>query len=191
MVKRFLVNLFMFVLLVVPCMGEEINEYELGQLSHVRGCQSVGIRGGHGTKNLFDVGLTYTYCFSNKISLLIEVDHERWNDYPSFAELRTVEHTNWVMLSPGFEHNLLNPVKWFYWNWGFGAAVGYDRWKSLRMDYEEKCFVYGMQAGTGLEFMPWTRFSFVLKAQQYLLFSKSANYLKPNFSLAFRINFHG
>lgn len=190
MKRKILLSLF-FGMASLICFGEEINKHELISLSHVKGFQSVGIRGGHGTKNLFDVGLTYTYCFSNRLALLVEVDHERWKN----GRIRKyddwdVEHVNYVMLSPGIEHIILNPNKWFFWHWGIGGAIGYDRWKSRYYRLERKGLVYGAQVGTGVEFMPFRHWSFVLKGQQYVLFSKPKNYLKPNFSLAFRYNFH-
>ena len=173
----------------LSCFGEEINSFELGHLSHVKGCQSIGLRAGHGTKNLYDFGMTYTYCFNNKMSLLVEIDHEKWKDTYEFEQSR-LEFTNVILVSPGIEHNLLNPCKWFYWHWGIGPAFGYDKWYSVTYDLDKSCFVYGAQAGTGVEFIPTTRWSIVLKAQQYALFSSAENYLKPNFSLAVRFNFH-
>lgn len=161
----------------------------MGHLSHVKGCQSIGLRAGHGTKNLYDFGMTYTFCFNNKMSLLVEIDHEKWKDTYEF-ELSRLEFTNVILVSPGIEHNLLNPCKWFYWHWGIGPAFGYDKWYSVTYDLDKSCFVYGAQAGTGVEFIPTTRWSIVLKAQQYALFSSAENYLKPNFSLAVRFNFH-
>lgn len=186
MFKKLFISLSFF-LVCFSSFGDEINQFELEQLSHVRGCQSVGIRGGKGTKNLYDLGLTYAYCFNNKLSLLVEVDHERWNSKPyEFTQFMNV-----ISVSPGIEHNILNPTKWFYWHWGIGAVVGYDKWTTVTLDNKvDKAFCYGAQAGSGVEFIPWTRCSFVLKGQQYVMFSKVRNYLKPNFSLAIRINFH-
>ncbi|MCQ2230669.1 MAG: hypothetical protein MJZ30_02290 [Paludibacteraceae bacterium] len=177
-----------FQLTLFPIWAEEmINQHQMVSLSHVKGCQSVGIRGGKGTKSVYDVGLTYAYCFNSKISLLFELDHERWICRPK----EKTEMSNVVLLSAGVEHNILNPTKWFYWQWGLGAVVGYDKWITKRLDHlVDKDFCYGAQVGTGVEFVPWTRVSFLLKAQQYALFSKVENYLKPNFSAAVRINFH-
>lgn len=171
------------------CFGEEINKHELISLSHVKGFQSVGIRGGHGTKNLFDVGATYTYCFNNRLALLVEVDHERWRSKQWKNHVNT-DFVNVIMLSPGVEHIIINPIPWFYWHWGIGAAIGYDKWSSPSLDIKEAAFCYGAQVGTGVEFMIGSRWSIVVKGQQYILFSKVQNYLKPNFSVAARFNFH-
>ena len=91
-------------------MAEPINQYEAVTLSHVKGCQSVGIRAGHGTKNIIDFGLTYAYCFNTRMSLLVELDHER-------ASFGHTDFKNVILVSPGFEHNLINSTKWFYWHW--------------------------------------------------------------------------
>ncbi len=186
--KRF--SLFLSILLSyqVLCYAEQINRHEYQGLNHVRGCQSVGVRYGHGTKNRYDIGLTYAYCFNNKISLLVEIDRERlWTD----NEFETcTSFLNAVMLSPGIEYNLIHPVKWFYWHWGIGPCVGYDIWHNNFLVYDDKCICVGAQTGTGVEFIPVTWLSFVLKGQQYVLFSKEQNYLKPNFSVAARFNFH-
>lgn len=177
-----------FISVCVSGFSEEmINQYEMDGLSHVKGCQSIGMRGGKGTRSVFDIGLTYAYCFNSKFSLLFEVDHEKWVSEPS----RVTEQVNMFLFSPGVEHNILNPTKWFYWHWGLGAAFGYDKWTTIAFNNQvDKAFCYGAQVGTGVEFIPWTRVSFVLKGQQYALFSKVANYLKPNFTAAVRINFH-
>ena len=164
-------------------MAEPINQYEAVTLSHVKGCQSVGIRAGHGTKNIIDFGLTYAYCFNTRMSLLVELDHER-------ASFGHTDFKNVILVSPGFEHNLINSTKWFYWHWGLGAAVGYYKWYASWGNGRKECPCFGAQVGTGVEFIPWTKVSFVLKAQQYVLFSSAENYLKPNFSLAARFNFH-
>ncbi len=171
------------------CFGEEINKHELISLSHVKGYQSVGVRYGHGTKDMFDVGATYTYCFNNKISLLVEVDHAQWMSKDPYLKGNT-KHKNVIMLSPGIEHIILNPVKWFYWHWGMGAVVGYDKWTVEKIQEEYTGFCYGAQVGSGVEFMTPKYLSVVLKGQQYVLFSKINNYLKPNFSVALRFNFH-
>ena len=167
----------------ISCMAEPINQYEAVTLSHVTGCQSVGARVGHGTKNKIDFGLTYAYCFNTRMSLLVELDHET-------AQFGNTKFTNYILVSPGIEHNLLNPAKCFYWHWGIGPAVGYDRWYSDYVNEEKRCFCYGAQLGTGVEFIPKNKISFVLKAQQYVLFGSGDNYLKPNFSFAVRFNFH-
>lgn len=183
-------KLFVSVSLLHVCLfgfGEEINQYELEDLSHVKGCQSIGLRAGKGTKNLYDVGMTYAYCFNNKLSLLIEVDHERWEKRPNAV----TKQTTVISVSPGIEHNILNPTKWFYWHWGLGAVLGYDKWTTVTLNNkEDKAFCYGAQVGTGVEFIPWTKCSFVVKGQQYVLFSSVMNYLKPNLSIAARFNFH-
>lgn len=165
------------------CFGEEINQYELISLSHVKGYQSVGLRAGHGTKNRLDIGLTYAYCFNERFSLLVELDRE-------WAVFGNSEFTNLFLISPGLEHNLMNPAKWFYWHWGIGAAVGKDRWDNMVISRRVEGWVFGAQLGTGVEFIPWKRFSLVLKGQQYVLFGNNDNYFKPNISLALRFNFH-
>ena len=179
-----LICLSVALLLGATGMAEErLNQYEAVTLSHVTGCQSVGLRAGHGTKNIIDFGLTYAYCFNTRMSFLVELDHER-------AFFGYTEFINTILVSPGFEHNLINSTRWFYWHWGLGPAVGYDKWLCDLVDVQEKGLCFGAQVGTGVEFIPWTKFSFVVKAQQYALFSKAENYLKPNFSLAVRFNFH-
>lgn len=178
-----LLSLSVALMFCISSMAEPLNQYEAVTLSHVTGCQSVGLRAGHGTKNIIDFGLTYAYCFNTRMSLLVELDHER-------AFFGYTEFINTILVSPGFEHNLINSTRWFYWHWGLGPAVGYDKWLCDLVDVQEKGLCFGAQVGTGVEFIPWTKVSFVLKAQQYALFSKAENYLKPNFSLAVRFNFH-
>lgn len=153
------------------------------QLVHVSGCQSAGIRYGKGTKNKYDVGLTYAYVFNQKMSLLVELDHEE-------AEFGHSEFTNYLLLSPGVEYNLWNPAKWVYWHASGGASVGYDQWEAPIVDDETAGFVYGANVGTGFEFLPWSCLSVVVKAQQFLLFGNDDQYLKPNFSVGLRYNFH-
>lgn len=178
-----LLSLSVALMFCISSMAEPLNQYEAVTLSHVTGCQSVGLRAGHGTKNIIDFGLTYAYCFNTRMSFLVELDHER-------ASFGRTDFKNIILVSPGFEHNLINSSRWFYWHWGIGPAVGYDKWYTTWGDGEEGCPCFGAQVGTGVEFIPWTKVSFVLKAQQYALFSKAENYLKPNFSLAVRFNFH-
>lgn len=183
--------LFFLLIVSLPSLSinaEPINGHEYQGLNHVRGCQSVGGRYGHGTKNRYDIGLTYAYCFNNKISLLVEVDRERlWTED---KDVTCTSFLNAFMISPGIEYNLIHPVKWFYWQWGVGPCIGYDIWHNNFFSYDDKCFCVGAQTGTGVEFIPVTWLSFVLKGQQYVLFSKELNYLKPNFSVAVRFNFH-
>lgn len=182
MIRRILLCLS-FGMASLFCLGEEINKHELITLSHVKGYQSVGLRGGHGTKNRFDIGMTYAYCFNEKMSFLVELDHER-------ALFGNSDFTNLFLVSPGIEHNLMNPVRWFYWHWGMGAAVGIDRWDNRIIHQRVQGWVFGAQVGTGVEFIPWNKFSFVLKGQQYVLFGNDDSYFKPNISLALRYNFH-
>ncbi len=182
MIRKVLVWVVPF-LMCASSWAEPINQYAAVTLSHVKGCQSVGIRGGHGTKNKFDVGLTYAYCFNEWMSFLVEMDRE-------WASIGNCDFTNLILVSPGIEHNLKNPVPWFYWHWGIGPAVGVDRWDNRIISRREQGAVFGAQVGTGVEFIPWTKFTFVIKAQQYVLFGKDHNYFKPNFSLALRFNFH-
>lgn len=185
--RSLFISLFVFSVCLSGHSEEMINQYELEGLSHVKGCQSIGIRGGKGTKSVYDIGMTYAYCFNSKISLLFELDHEKWLSKPN----QMTEQVNVILFSAGAEHNILNPTKWFYWHWGLGGVIGYDKWTTIALNNQvDKALCYGAQVGTGVEFIPWTRVSFVVKAQQYALFSKVANYLKPNFTAAVRINFH-
>lgn len=153
------------------------------ELVHVKGCQSVGLRYGHGTKNKMDLGLTYMYVFNPKTQLVVELDHER-------ATFGHSDFVNYALLSPGVEFNLKNPCKWFYWNWGVGASVGYDKWAAPIVDDERGGMVFGANVGTGVEFLPWTSVGFTVKAQQFFLFGNDYTYLKPNFSAGVRYNFH-
>lgn len=152
-------------------------------LNHVKGCQSVGVRGGRGTKSNLDIGLTYTYCFSNKLSLTVEADMER-------GEYGHSDFLSLPMISPCLEFNVWNPANWFYLSIGGGVALSYDTWECLDLEDKTKNFSVGPQLGVGFEFLPVSFLSFVLKAQQYAMFNSTTQYLKPNFTLALRYNFH-
>jgi len=165
------------------CGFSQAQKAQKSTLVHVKGCQSLGIHGGVGTKNKYDVGLTYNYVFDKKISLLVELDHEE-------ATFGYSDFVNVLLLSPGIEYNIWNPAKWLYWHIDGGASIGYDKWTADIVNDEVKGFVYGANVGTGFEFLPCSNFSINLKTQQFLLFGNDDNYLKPNFTLGFKYNFH-
>ncbi|HQJ89032.1 MAG TPA: conjugal transfer protein TraO [Paludibacteraceae bacterium] len=171
--------LLVFVLLFCFC-GTQAQKVEL---VHVKGCQSIGVRYGMGTKNKYDVGLTYTYVFNQSTSFLVEIDHEE-------ASFGYSDFVNDILVSPGIEYNVWNPTKWLYWHVDGGASLGYDSWSCDLVNDKTSGFVYGANVGTGLEFIPWAFLSFNLKAQQFLLFGNDDQYLKPNFSLGIKYNFH-
>jgi hypothetical protein len=152
-------------------------------LIHVKGMQSVGIRGGIGTKNKYDVGLTYNYSFDQKYTLISELDHEE-------ATFGYSDFTNVFLYSVGADYAVWQPTNWCYLNLGLGACVGYDKWHADIVDDTQEGWVYGAQAGMNVEVFPWPFLSFDLKAQQYLLFGNKDQYLKPNFSIGIRYNFH-
>lgn len=154
-----------------------------GALVHVKGCQSIGVRYGMGTKNKYDVGLTYTYVFNQKSSLLVEIDHEE-------ATFDQSDFVNDILVSPGIEYNLWNPAKWIYWHMDGGLSLGCDTWSCDIVNENTSGFVYGANLGTGIEILPWSFLSLNLKAQQFLLFGNNDQYLKPNFSIGLRYNFH-
>lgn len=169
--------------LTLFCLIFGLAKSEKSGLDHIKGCQSVGLRGGVGTKNTFNVGITYTYCFSNKLSLTVGLDHEE-------AVFGHSEFTSLLQLSPALEANVWNPANWFYLSIGGGGAVGYDRWRCEELAAEKKGFVFGPNVGVGFEFVPVSFLSLMLKAQQYAMFGNGVQYLKPQFTFAVRYNFH-
>ena len=148
----------------------------------MKGINSLGVRGGIGTKNLFAVGFTYNYHFNSKISLSVEVDHER-------AKFGGSDFVGVVLLSPGVEYAVWSPLTWFYLNLSLAGSVGYDVWRNDLVNGEVKGIVGGVNAGAGVEFVPWHFLSFTLRAQQYLLFGNDDQYLKPLFTAGVKYNF--
>ena len=154
-------------------------------LTHIKGNQAAGVRYGVGTKNKYDVGITYSYCFGNQYTFTSEVDHEE-------AVFGYSDFTNSILVSPCLEFESWQPAKWLYLEGGGGPAVGYDKWSCNLpgVNDSEEGIVYGAQIGIGLEFYPTSSVSILLKGQQYLLFGNDDQYLKPNFSIGLRYNFH-
>ena len=168
-------------ILVLFCFHYSVCVVE-AQLNHVKGINSFGVRGGIGTKNLFAVGLTYNYHFNSKLSLNVEVDHER-------AKFGTSNFVGVAFLSPGVEYSVWSPLTWLYVNLSLAGSVGYDIWKNDFVDDEVKGIVGGVNAGCGLEFVPWHFLSLTLRTQQYLLFGNDDQYLKPLFTVGVKYNF--
>lgn len=160
-----------------------VHAENMSSLDHIKGSQSVGVRGGVGTKNKFDVGLTYTFSFNNRFSLTMELDHEE-------AQFGESKFSNVILVAPGVDFNVWNPTKWFYLSLSAGGALGCDVWKCDDLATKQKGFVAGPQAGVGFEFLPVSFISILAKAQQAALFGNESHYFKPNFSLGVRYNFH-
>lgn len=153
------------------------------ELTHVKGIHAIGVRGGIGTKNKYDVGLTYNYHFNSNMALCVEVDHEK-------AQFGHSEFTNILLLSPGVDYSPFNPWNWSYLTINLSASVGYDRWTCLEIHEKKSGIVYGANTGISWEVIPWHFLSFVIKAQEYILFGNNDQYLKPLFTLGIRYNFH-
>ena len=177
MKKRWFVSLIM---LAIPYLGLFAKPQEL---THVKGIHAIGLRGGIGTKNKYDVGISYNYHFNPKLSLSVEMDHE-------LAKFGHTDFCNLILFSPGVDYSPVNPGGWSYLTLNLAASVGYDRWTNDYVDEQIAGFVYGANAGIGWEAFPCSFLSIIIKAQQYFLFGNDDQYLKPLFTLGIRYNFH-
>ena len=100
------------------------------------------------------------------------------------------DFTNDILFSPGIEYSVWNPVKWFYLQIALQGCIGHDTWKCDIVNDKVSGIVYGATAGATFEFFPVPYLSIVAKAQEYLIFGNNDQYIKPNFSLGLRYNFH-
>ena len=153
------------------------------ELTHVKGIHAIGLRGGIGTKNKFDIGVSYNYHFNPKVSLSVELDHEE-------AEFGYSRFTNAILFSPGADYSPINPGGWSYLTLNLAASIGYDIWRCKNIDEQTEGLVYGANAGIGWEAFPCSFISIIIKAQEYFLFGNDDQYLKPMFTLGVRYNFH-
>jgi hypothetical protein len=168
-------------LLAITLLLATIATGETQEQEHVltKGMQTIGIRYGVGTKNRYDIGLTYSYSLGNKYTLICELDHEE-------ATFGNSDFTNVFLLSPSIDIKLWEPQKWLTYYVGGGPAIGYDKWESDIVNDKESGIAIGAQAGMNFEIHPWKKISLVAKAQQYIIYSNSDCYLKPNFSLGIK-----
>lgn len=173
--KRIFVLFFILVCAAMTCNA---------QLIHTKGKMGIGVRGGIGwikSNHSRNIGLMYHYYTSNKTGIFVEIDREK-------ARFRNSEFTNHFMVGAGFEYAVWKPCKWLYMNLSVAGNFGYDEWDCTIMDWTERHFVGGANAGFGLEAYPWHFLSFTLKARQFMIFGKGMNYLKPDFSLGLKYN---
>lgn len=160
-----------------------LNSAQAQELTHVKGIHAIGLRGGIGTKNKYDIGLTYHYHFNPKIALSVEMDHEA-------AKFGYSDFCNIILVSPGVDYSPLNPGGWSYFTLNLAASVGYDVWTCDYVNERKAGFVFGANAGIAWEAFPCSFLSLVLKAQEFFLFGNDDQYLKPLFTLGIRYNFH-
>ena len=82
------------------------NIYAGSPLSHIKGMHAIGIRGGTGLGNTFDVGVMYQYHFSRRWSFTTNVDFEKGSfNNAGFWCVRAL---------PGVECRVWHPTSWFY-----------------------------------------------------------------------------
>ncbi len=174
-------NLLVYLLLLAGSFM--FSSLQAQDLTHVKGIHTIGLRGGIGTKNKCDFGLTYNYHFNPKIALSVEADHE-------MATFGHSDFTNIILVSPGVDYSPVNPWGWSYITLNLAANIGCDKWECKDLNLEKKGFVYGANAGFCWEVFPWSFLSFALKAQEYIVFGNDDQYLKPLFTLGVRYNFH-
>lgn len=158
--------------------------------THVRGVHSVGVRGGTGWGNTFDVGVTYQYYFARRWSFFAAFDYERgaFNraGYQGFR------------LSPGAEFAVWQPTTWLYLHLTGNILGSYDLWDNDVVNGHYQGGGIGLALGFNLEFYALPELSFTLAAQQGWQYEwlrerntgekLGMNYFLPLFSLGIKYN---
>lgn len=178
MKKRFLLLAATLFITITECV------YANSPLSHINGMHAIGVRGGTGLGNTFDVGVLYQYHFSRRWSFVTNVDFEKGVfDGSRYWSVRAL---------PGVECSVWHPASWFYLHLTGDVNLGYDSWDGIDTGRKTSGFALGLDLGFNLEFYAVPSLSFVLQAQQgwnWGFYSTGGyNYFHPLFSLGIKYN---
>lgn len=158
--------------------------YASSPLSHIKGMHAIGIRGGTGLGNTFDVGAMYQYHFSRRWSFTANVDYEKG----AFSNAGFWS----VKVLPGVECSVWHPASWFYLHLTGDINLGYDNWSNSDIGRSASGFALGLDLGFNLEFYAVPSLSFVLQAQQGWNWgfydTGGYNYFHPLFSVGVKYN---
>ena len=153
-------------------------------LRHVKGVHTLGVRGGTGWGNTFDVGVSHQYYFHNTWSYVTHLDYERG--------VFNKSGFNAVNLMPGVEGCVWNPNTWFFLHLTGNAILGWDFWDQPEMQVSDNGFALGVAFGFNLEFYVMPELSFTVAAQQGWKYSwlqnGGYNYFCPLFSAGIKYN---
>lgn len=155
-----------------------------GGLQHVKGMSSVGVYGGTGWGNCFNVGATYNYLFHNRWSVSADLAYERGVfDRSGFQG---------ISLKPGVEAMVWHPATWFYLHLDGGAIVCYDMWKQKDTMENDNGVGVGAYLGFNLDFTVIPQLSIIVRAEQdwryTWLKSGGYNYFSPLFGIGLKYN---
>ena len=158
--------------------------YAASPLTHIKGVHAVGLRGGTGLGDTFDVGVMYQYHFSRRWSVLASVDFEK-------GVFKNAGYWS-VRALPGVECAVWHPVSWFYLHLSGDVNIGYDSWENIDIGRTASGFSLGLDLGFNMEFYAVPQLSFVLQAQQGWNWgfydTGGYNYFHPLFSVGIKYN---
>lgn len=173
-----------FVLIVSACAAFSTALYAASPLTHIKGIHAIGVRGGTGLGDTFDVGVMYQYHFSRRWSFITSVDFEK-------GVFKNAGYWS-IRALPGVECSVWHPASWFYLHLIGDVNLGYDNWENADIERKASGFALGLDLGFNLEFYAVPQLSFVLQAQQgwnWGFYNTGGyNYFHPLFSVGIKYN---
>ncbi len=172
--------LAVFLLLAMPLSAA-------AQLRHVDGFNALGLKMGTGWGNSFTAGLSHNYYWGKRWSFDTELDFE----VGGFGKSSYFG----LLLSPGVEAAVWQPLSWLYLHLESHLDIGLDRWYDTELILANNSFAVGCDLGFNVEMYVSSSVSLLLGARQYFIWntnpveSNKSYYFKPLFFASARYNF--
>lgn len=157
------------------------------QLRHIEGFNAVGLKVGTGFGNTFTAGVSHNYYWGKHWSVDTNLDFETGH----FGKSRYFG----LLLSPGIEASVWQPLSWMYIHLNGHLNVGYDRWYDNELSLSDGSFALGCDLGFNVEMYVSKSVSLLVGTREHFIWnatpvgSNKSYYFKPLFFAAARYNF--
>ena len=183
--KKLRKRILLMLLFLCGIMTAEAENPAWYNLSHVKGIHAVGLNGGTGWGNTFQVDVFHQYYFHRKWAYITHLQYER-----GFFNLSGF---NAINLMPSIEASVWNPTTWCHLHLTADVILGWDFWNNSTIKSNANGFALGANLGFNFEFLPIPECSILVGAKQgwkysWLSDKSDYNYFVPQFFVGVKYN---